>query len=191
MIQVDDIIVSDDIKSKQFVCDLEKCKGACCVEGDLGAPLEESELPILDRYLEDIKPYLMEEGIKELEKQGAYVLDWENEYSTPTIGNKECVYVNYDEDGTLKCGIEQAWLDGKIPYRKPISCHLYPIRVVKLNEQNLGLNYDQWSICKDACTLGEKLGVPVYKFLKEPLIRRFGKEWYETLAEVYEEEEER
>lgn len=185
MILIDDTCISDDIAEKFFVCNLEKCKGACCVEGDLGAPLEESELPVLEEIYETVKPYLTPEGIKAIEEQGKYIQDWEGDYSTTTINDKECAYAFYDENKILKCGIEQAYLDEKIDFKKPISCHLYPIRVTKY-EQFHALNYDRWSICSDACTFGEQLGVEVYKFLKEPLIRAYGEEWYDQLTHEIE-----
>jgi hypothetical protein len=180
MILVENTVISDDIAEKFFVCNLEKCKGACCVEGDLGAPLENSELAILEEIYEQVKPYLSAEGIAAIEKQGKYIKDWEDDFSTTTIDEKECAYAIYDEKGILKCGIEQAYLDGKISWKKPISCHLYPIRITKYDEYE-AINYDRWSICSDACELGEKLGVPVYQFLKEPLIRKYGEKWYHEL----------
>ncbi len=188
MILIDDTCISDDIAEKFFVCNLEKCKGACCIEGDLGAPLEESELPVLEEIYETVKPYLTPKGIKAIEKQGKYIQDWEGDYSTPTINDKECAYAFYDESKTLKCGIEQAYLDGKVDFKKPISCHLYPIRITKYEEFH-ALNYDRWSICSDACSLGEHLGVEVYKFLKEPLIRAYGEEWYDKLTQEIENNE--
>ncbi|WP_367913631.1 DUF3109 family protein [Leadbetterella sp. DM7] len=185
MILIDDTCVSDDIADKFFVCNLEKCKGACCVEGDLGAPLEESELPVLEEIYESVKPYLTPEGIAAIEEQGKYIMDWEGDYSTTTIDDRECAYAFYDERGILKCGIEQAYLEGKTDFKKPISCHLYPIRITKY-ENFHALNYDRWSICSDACTLGEQLGVEVYRFLKEPLIRAYGEEWYDQLTREIE-----
>ncbi len=185
MILIDDTCISDDIAEKFFVCNLEKCKGACCVEGDLGAPLEVAELQVLEDIYETVKPYLTPEGIKAIEEQGKYIEDWEGDYSTTTINDKECAYAFYDETKTLKCGIEQAYLDGKVDFKKPISCHLYPIRITKYDNFH-ALNYDRWSICSDACTFGEKLGVEVYKFLKEPLIRAYGEEWYDQLSQEIE-----
>jgi len=180
-------IISDDLKEQMFHCDIEKCKGACCVEGDLGAPVEEDELPILREILEDVKPYLSPAGIKALEEQGAYVLDHEGDYSTPTIGGKECAYAIYDEQGILKCGIEQAYFDGKTSFRKPVSCHLYPVRINSYEEFD-ALNYDRWSICSPACTLGDAMKMPVYKFVKEALIRKYGPEWYAGLERKINEE---
>ncbi|RYU92997.1 DUF3109 family protein [Emticicia agri] len=185
MILIENTCISDDVAEKFFVCNLEKCKGACCVEGDLGAPLEEAELPILEEIYKEVKPYLSEAGIKAIEEQGKYIKDWEGDFSTPTIDDRECAYAIYDDRGILKCGIEQAYLDGKITWKKPISCHLYPIRITKY-EKFHAINYDRWSICNDACELGAQLGVPVYKFLKEPLTRLYGEAWYETLEKEIE-----
>lgn len=178
-------VISDDIKENFFVCDLSKCKGACCVEGDLGAPLEKDELAILDSIQEEVMPYLSDAGKESIDNQGSYILDEDNEYSTPTIDGKECAYAVYNDKGILKCGIEQAYLDGKIQFQKPISCHLYPIRISKY-EQFEALNYDRWHICSDACDLGEELKVPIYKFVRDALIRKFGQEWYEDLVELIE-----
>ncbi len=180
MIEVGKVLVSDDVISKRFVCDLSKCKGACCVEGDLGAPVDEDEIEKLEDVYDEVAPYLTEEGRKVVEKEGVVVNDWEGEFSTPTINGRECVYAIYDNEGILKCGIEQAYLDGKINWRKPISCYLYPIRITKLQNVD-ALNYDVWSICAPACDLGESLKVEVYKFLKEPLIKKYGEEWYREL----------
>ena len=188
MIVVDKAIVSDDIKDNFFVCNLKKCKGACCVEGDLGAPLEEDELAILEKIYPQVKPYLSAEGQAVIEKEGTWVKDWEDDYSTPTIGDRECAYAIYDEKGILKCGIEQAYRDGKTDFMKPLSCAMYPIRITKHDEYD-ALNYDRWSICSDACTLGNELKIPIYKFLKEPLIRKYGQAWYQELVKQIEEEE--
>ncbi len=187
MILIDDTVISDDIKEQFFVCDLEKCKGACCIEGDLGAPLEKNELEILDKIYQKVKPYLSQEGIDVIDKQGTYLLDEEGDYSTPTLNGRECAYSVYDEKGILKCGIEQAYNDGKVKFRKPISCHLYPIRITKYGHYE-AINYDQWHICSPACSLGKSLGVPVYKFLKEALIRRYGESWYDQLTAEIEDQ---
>lgn len=188
MIVIDKTCISDDIADKFFVCDLQKCKGACCVEGDLGAPLEEAELPVLEQIYEQVKPYLSPEGQKAIKKQGFYIQDYEGDFSTPTIKDRECAYAIYDERGVLKCGIEQAYLDGKISFRKPISCHLYPIRITKYDEYH-AINYHRWQICNAACKNGESLGVPLYKFLKEPLIRQYGEGWYNELTLLIESKE--
>lgn len=187
MILIDETVISDDIKENFFVCNLEKCKGACCVEGDLGAPLEEKELDILDEIFRDVKPYLSKEGIEAIENFGTYIKDFEGDYSTTTINNKECAFAIYDENKTLKCGIEQAYNDGKTDFRKPISCHLYPIRITKYDMYH-ALNYDRWDICSPACDLGKELNVPLYKFLREPLERAFGEDWYQQLIDEIEGE---
>ncbi len=183
MIEIGDTILSDDIADQYFVCDLVKCKGACCVEGDLGAPLEKEELPILDKYLDIIKPYLSDEGRATIEKEGPYLLDEEGDYSTTTIQGKECAFAIYEANGILKCGIEKAWLDKKIDFQKPISCHLYPIRAKKYDKFT-ALNYDRWDICSPACHHGNVLKVPLFKFLKGPLVRKFGDQWYEKLVKT-------
>jgi hypothetical protein len=188
MIVLQNTVISDDIKDKFFVCNLEKCKGACCVEGDLGAPLETEELQILADNYEQIKPYLSDAGRQAIAEQGLYIKDWEDDFSTTTIGNRECAYAIYDENLTLKCGIEQAYLDGKISWKKPISCHLYPIRITKFDGFE-ALNYDKWQICNPACSFGADLGVRVYQFLKEPLIRKYGAEWYQELETLVADEE--
>ena len=185
MILVQDAVISDDIAKKMFVCDLQKCKGACCVEGELGAPLDVDELKILEEIYPTVKNYLTAEANMEIEKQGVWIEDYEGDYSTPTINDRECVYAFYDNDNILKCGIEQAYLDGKIDFKKPISCHLYPIRLKQYNDF-IAVNYSEWNICSDACNFGKALGVPLYKFLKEPLIRKFDEEWYNELVKEIE-----
>lgn len=189
MIKVGEILVSDDIKEVEFVCNLEKCKGACCVEGELGAPLEEDELEKMRAIQPAIRPYLTPEGLAAIEAQGPYILDEDGDFSTPTIGGKECAYALYDAKGILKCGIEQAYLDGKIDFRKPISCHLYPIRITKNKKGFEAVNYHTWDICSAACALGKSLQVPLYKFLKDPLIRKYGEDWYAELVAKIEQGE--
>ena len=185
MIVLDKTLVSDDIADQFFVCHLEACKGACCVEGDLGAPLSPDELPVLEEIYTAVAPYLSEAGRQAIAKQGTWVLDEEGDYSTPTVGGRECAYAVYDDRGVLKCGIEQAHRDGKTDFQKPVSCHLYPIRTT-VYEEFEALNYDRWHICDPACALGSSLGVPLYQFLKEPLIRRYGNDWYNRLVALIE-----
>lgn len=180
MIKIENILVSDELIGNFFVCDLEKCRGACCVEGDLGAPLEQDELKSVRNSLQYVKPYLSEESKNEIAKQGTYIKDYEGDYSTPTIRGRECVYAVYDSNGILKCGFELAWQDGKIPFRKPVSCHLYPVRI-KRDAFSYLVNHDKWSICDPACKLGKSMNMPLYKFVKEALIRKFGREWYDKL----------
>ena len=186
MIQIDDKLISEDLFSEEFVCNLAKCKGICCVEGDAGAPLDEDETHILDEIYPKIKPYLRPEGIQAIEEQGAYTLDFEGDLVTPLVNNAECAYVIFDEKGYTKCAIEKAYEDGVIDWQKPISCHLYPIRITEYSNFS-AINYHEWDICSDACTLGKELGVKVYQFLKKPLIRKYGEEFYQTLSEAAEE----
>ena len=186
MIQIDDKLISEDLFSEEFVCNLAKCKGICCVEGDAGAPLDEDETKILDEIYPKIKPYLRPEGIQAIEEQGTYTLDFEGDLVTPLVNNAECAYVIFDEKGYTKCAIEKAYEDGVINWQKPISCHLYPIRITEYSNFS-AINYHEWDICSDACTLGKELGVKVYQFLKKPLIRKYGEEFYQTLSEAAEE----
>lgn len=183
MIAIDNVLISDEMVKAQFVCDLTKCKGACCVDGDAGAPLNKDELDKINEVYDKVEPYLTAEGLKELNKQGRYVYHREYGWVTPTIGNSICVYGITDENGIVKCGIEQAYLDGKIKWKKPISCHLFPA-IVKESKRsdNVYVNYEpREDNCKAACSLGKKLKVPVYIFLKEALVRRFGKKFYDAL----------
>jgi len=183
MIAINNILISDEVVKEQFVCDLGKCKGACCVDGDAGAPLEKEELQHINDVFEAVLPYLNAESKKEIDRQGRYVYDKEYGWVTPTIDSKICVYGIVDKQGIVKCGIEQAYLDGKVTWKKPISCHLFPIITKKSKRTTTEyVNYEpREDNCKAACALGKKLKVPVYQFLKEPLIRKFGQEFYEAL----------
>jgi len=183
MIAIDNILISDEIVQEQFVCDLNKCKGGCCVDGDAGAPLNNDELQKIDEIFDAVIPYLSEESKIELQHQGRYVHDKEFGWVTPTISSKVCVYGIIDKTGVVKCGIEQAYNDGKVQWKKPISCHLFPIRIQQSrNKQTDYVNYEpREDLCSAACTLGEKLKVPVYVFLKDALTRKYGTEFYETL----------
>ena len=183
MIAIDNILVSDQVVEEQFICDLTKCKGGCCEDGDAGAPLEADELPLLNQFYHLVKPYMTAEGVKEIEKSGKYVYDQEFGWVTPTIKSEICAYGYKDQQGIVKCAIEQAYNDGKISWKKPISCHLFPIR---LNKSKDGLtefvNYEpREDLCSAACKLGKKLKVPAYIFLKEAIIRKYGDEFYESL----------
>jgi hypothetical protein len=190
MIVIDKTIISDEIAERYFVCDLMKCKGVCCVEGDAGAPLTEDETYILEDIVEKVAEYLPEESLKVLEEQGAWITDEDGDYVTPTLANnKECVYAFYDQKGILKCGIEQAWIDKKINFRKPISCHLYPIIIDEYDEfEAVNFHYNR-KICTPACEQGETLKVPLYKFLAEPLKRKYGEVWYNQLVRIIESNE--
>ncbi len=182
MFQLGKTIVSEDILEKEFVCNLSACKGACCIGGDAGAPLNEDETVILDDIYPMVKPFLRPEGIAAIEAQGTWIVGTDGTLETPLIDNKDCAYVIFD-GSTALCGIEQAYNQGLIGWKKPVSCHLYPIRVKDFSEF-AAVNYDRWEICDDACSLGKELEVPVYKFVKEALIRRFGADWYSELEKV-------
>lgn len=183
LIEVKDKVVSTQIFERKFVCDLNACKGACCIEGDAGAPLTLEEVGLLEDNLEEILPYMRPEGIAEVAKNGVFYMDEENEPVTALVNGGECAFVYFDEQGITKCAVEQAYNTGKTTFKKPISCHLYPIRVKKFHDFK-ALNYDVWPICAPACDCGEKLDVPVFRFLKEPLIRAFGEDFYTELEVV-------
>lgn len=183
MIAIGNVLVSDQVVNEHFLCDLDKCKGACCVDGDAGAPLNKQELKKIDEVLDEVMPYLDEVSKSEIERQGRYVYDREFGWVTPTINSKVCVYGIKDKNGIVKCGIEQAYNDGKVSWKKPISCHLFPV-IVKdsRDEETQYVNYEpREDHCKAACALGKKVKLPVYQFLKEPLIRKFGEEFYQAL----------
>jgi len=183
LIELNDTIVSAEIFKRKFVCDLTACKGACCIEGDAGAPLTTEEVTNIENDLTHIIPFMRKEGIDAVTKNGVSYLDQENEPVTMLVDGKECAFVFFDANQTALCAIEAAHRAGKIENIKPISCSLYPIRVKQYHDFK-ALQYDEWKICASACTYGEKLKVPVYKFLKEPLIRAFGKAYYEELELV-------
>ncbi len=183
MIDIDDKIVSTDLLKECFACDLGQCKGICCVEGNAGAPLEMEEVDILEEEFSNYRPYMTEAGIKAIEEQGFMVIDCDGDYTTPLIDDAECAY-SFEENGITFCAIEKAWREGKCSFQKPISCHLYPIRVAQFSNGTVGLNYHRWSVCRSAVECGKKLGIPVYKALKEPIIRRFGEVFYNQLEEA-------
>ncbi len=183
MIIVEDVILSEQILERKFVCQLDKCKGACCVEGDAGAPLLHSELQTITDRLEGILPFMRSESIALLAEKGFYTRDPEGELVTECHDEGACIFVTFTENGTTKCAIEQAHAAGAIDYKKPMSCHLYPIRAKKYGSY-VAMNYSEWDICSDACAAGSALNVPVYVFLKEALTRKMGEKWYEALEEV-------
>lgn len=191
MIIIDNKQISDDVVETQFVCDLAKCKGGCCEDGDAGAPLEDDELDLVIEYYEKIKSYLPEAAIKEIEHKGKYVYDREFGWVTPTLDsdNEICVYGIREKDGMIKCAFEQAYYDGVIPWKKPISCHLYPITTKKGKYGNYErVNYEpREKLCNPACSLGKKLKVRTYEFLKEPLTRKYGEEFYSALDKAAKE----
>ena len=183
MIIIQDKIVSEEIVEEQFLCNLTACKGACCWEGDAGAPLEDSELSALEDIYEEVRPFLSPAGQQAIEEQGLYILDKEdNQWRTPLVNNGPCAYMTLDKTGKASCGIEQAQQAGHINFRKPISCHLYPIRITYHRRTGLDvLNYDRWDICAAACAKGKEEQLPVYRFLKEALIRKYREDFYEEL----------
>ncbi len=181
MLVVGDVLVSDELFERHFCCDLAQCKGQCCVDGDAGAPVAIEEISELSAYYPDYKQYMTKEGISVVENHGDPFVFQNDEFQTPLLhGKEDCAFVFY-EDGIAKCAIEKAFRRGEIPFRKPISCFLYPIRVSKVGKY-VALNYHHWPICESACRNGDKLGMPVYIFLKEPLIQAFGEEWYAELC---------
>lgn len=186
MFQIGKTIVSEDLIEKEFVCNLTVCKGACCVEGEAGAPITEEEVVILKEILPKVIPFLRKEGIEAIEEQGAFIKSDLGELETPLVSGKECAYTTFSKDGIAECGIENAYNAGEINFRKPISCHLYPVRVNDFSEF-AAVNYHKWPICSDACTLGKELKIPVYRFVKEALIRKFGENWYLELEKIAKE----
>jgi hypothetical protein len=191
VIVIDNKLVSDDLVEKQFVCDLAKCKGGCCEEGDAGAPLSNDELGVVRDVFEKIKPYLSETSLREIESKGLYVYNREFEWVTPTIGSDTgiCVYGIRSKEGIIKCAFEQAYYDGKISWKKPISCHLYPVIAKKGKHGDYErVNFEpREKLCNPACALGEKLKVPAYEFLKEALIRKYGEDFYNALDKIAKE----
>lgn len=185
MLAVQNSLISEDIIEKKFVCDLQACKGACCVEGDSGAPMEDDEIKKVEEVYEYAKPYMTREGIKTIEKEGFCVVDEDGDNTIPLVPGKKkyCSFTHFTKDGHAQCSIEKAYLDGKINFKKPVSCHLYPIRITKYKDYD-ALNYHQWNVCKPACKCGEKLKVPIYKFLREPLVRKYGEGWYDELEKM-------
>ncbi len=186
MFQLDKTIVSEEVLEKEFVCNLNACRGACCVNGDAGAPLEKEELETLQEILPILKSYLRKEGLQAIEEQGTYTTNEFGEHETTLIDGADCAYVIYDDKNVALCGIEEAYNQGEISFKKPVSCHLYPIRIKQYSEF-AAVNYDKWEICDDACSLGKELRVPVYKFVKQALVRKFGEGWYAELEKVAEE----
>ena len=180
MIEIEDTIVSLDIVEDYFLCDLARCKGACCVEGDSGAPLEKEELAKLEAVLPEVWNDLSPKAQEIIKRQGVAYIDTEGDIVTSIVDGKDCVFTCYDAEGTCKCAIEKAYREGRVDFYKPVSCHLYPIRVTQYRDFR-AVNYHKWSVCKPAMILGKKENLRIYKFLKEPLIRKFGESWYQAL----------
>jgi hypothetical protein len=188
MIVIENTRVSEELLEKKFVCDLTRCKGHCCVEGESGAPLEKEELKELQAVFPVVKDMLTADGLKAIAEQGLYLVDDDGDYVTPLVeGYRECAYTIF-ESGIAKCAIEKAYLEGKVSFRKPVSCHLYPVRITKYKSYD-AVNYEKWSVCSPACKLGEELKVPVYVFLKDSLTRKYGSQWYSQLQLVAEQYE--
>jgi len=184
MIEIDDKLISDEIVSKQFVCDLTKCKGACCVDGDTGAPITEEEAAQIKAFYPQVKYLLSDNAIKLIEEEGTHTVDDEFDLVTPTINGGICAYGYFDDGGMVKCAFEKEYLAGNIDFKKPISCHLFPIRTTTYATFE-AVNYEpRETICKPACKLGKQLKVPVYRFLKEPLTRKYGADFYDTLDKI-------
>ncbi|MDO9153789.1 MAG: DUF3109 family protein [Paludibacter sp.] len=180
MLQIDETIISFDLLEEHFVCDLAKCKGNCCIEGDAGAPLTLNEVKIIENLLPIIWDDLTEKSKEVILKQGVSYIDEDEESVTSIVDGRECVFTFTDQHGICKCAIEKAFREGKSKFYKPVSCHLYPVRLQKYNEFT-AVNYHRWSVCECAIVLGRKLKMPVYQFLKEPLVRQFGQEWFNQL----------
>ena len=183
MIEIDGKIISTDILTTPFLCDLKQCRGLCCVEGTGGAPLADEEIDILEREYDNYSKYMMPEGREIVEKHGFMVVDDDGEYSTPLIEGADCVF-SFQEDGVAYCAIERAFKNGECGFRKPVSCHLYPVRVKRFKNGSVGLNYNRWDICSSALECGKKLGVPMYKMLQEAIVRAFGQDFYDALGEA-------
>jgi len=184
LIAIDNVLVSDDVIEAKFVCDLHKCKGGCCEDGDAGAPLEKKEMQIIEENFKQIAPYLSSEGSDVIKNKGKFLYDKEFGWVTPTINNAICAYGFRDKQGIIKCGIEAAYNDGKLNWKKPISCHLFPIKTTRTKDYTM-LNYEPREVlCNPGCVLGKKVKMPVYQFLKESLIRKFGEAFYNTLHQI-------
>lgn len=184
MIVIDDILISDFLSEESFCCDLQKCKGNCCVLGDSGPPLEAEEVGIIEDLMDDIKPYMRKEGLEVIEKHGVIEYDDDGNFVAPLVNNEECAFAYFENDIAL-CAIEKAWQNGKIHFQKPVSCHLYPIRISHFNNRD-AVNYHHWEICDAARKLGRKNKIPLYRFTKDALMRKYGKEWYEKLVKSIE-----
>ena len=187
MVRIDNVLVSEDIFEVKFLCDVLACRGECCVEGDAGAPLTPEEISILEDYRQELLPFLTEQGARTIKSQGAFDFDMHSEFVTPLVRGLECAYVNYGEH-VAYCAIEKAYEEGKIPLRKPVSCHLYPLRISHVGEYE-AINYHKWPICKPALKKGKKEGLPLYRFLKDSLVRRYGIAWYKKLEKTASERE--
>jgi len=184
MILYENTLISLDLFKIRFICDLSNCLGSCCVEGDLGAPLEPEEVNLLKQLLPEIKAFITNEAVEFLQNNDFWACSEKGEFSTACINNRDCVFA-YRHKGILRCAIESAFRKKIISFQKPISCHLYPIRLGQIKNELITVNYNEWSICKPALLKGETAKKPLYQFLKEPLIRKFGEKWYNELDNMY------
>lgn len=187
ILQVGDVIFSPDILTECFCCDLDVCGGACCIEGDAGAPLRMEEVGELENVLDEVWPELSAEAQSVIDRQGVAYTDEEGDLVTSIVRGKDCVFTCYSSDGCCYCATEKAFREGRTSWCKPISCYLYPIREKRFSNGLVGLNYHRWNVCHAAVKKGRELGLPVYKFLKDPLIARFGSEWYAELEQMADE----
>lgn len=185
MIVIQNTLVSDEIFTESFCCDLKKCKGCCCIEGDAGAPLEKEEVPLLEKYYPEYREYMTPQARKIVEEKGFYeVFPLDKSLLTPLVGGRDCVYLTRGGDGIAYCAVEKAFREGRIPFRKPVSCYLFPIRIQHYPEYD-AVNYFRWHICRDAEVSGRRRGIPVFRFLKEPLVFLYGEEWYAEAEAAY------
>ena len=180
MLSIENTLISDELLTENFICDLSKCKGACCVVGEAGAPLEVEETIYLKKNYSKIKPFLTNKGQHAIDRQGTHIKAADGDFETPLIEGAECAYTVFSDSGSASCGIEKAFKAGAIDFQKHISCHLYPVRIQNYQSM-VAVNYHSWSICSEACNLGNALKIPVYQFVKAALIRKFGADWYEAL----------
>ncbi|MGD1998705.1 MAG: DUF3109 family protein [Flavobacteriaceae bacterium] len=183
MFQLDNTLISEELLEKHFCCDLNACKGACCVAGEAGAPLEKEEVSILENLYPKIAPFLNHAGRKAIHQHGTSISASDGSLETPLVDGKECAYTTFDSQGVAHCGIEQAYQAGEIDWQKPISCHLYPVRVQHYSAFT-AVNYHRWQICHAACDLGQKNKIPIYQFVKNALVRKFGQEWFDALEQT-------
>ena len=183
ILEVGGILISSEILTECFCCDYEKCKGICCVEGSDGAPVTMDEIAGIENSLDTVWPMLSASAQSVIDMQGVAYNDKEGDLVTSIVHGKDCVFTCYEGDNCL-CALERAYREGKTEFCKPISCALYPIREKNFGNGLIGLNYNRWAVCQDAIKKGKALGLPIYQFLKEPLIRRFGEAWYQELCEV-------
>ncbi len=190
MIQIDDKLISLDVFEKHFLCDLSKCLGSCCVEGESGAPLEDDEIARLHEIYPKIKHFLSPEAIDIIEKKGIWETDSDGDKVTPIIHGRECVYTYFDANGVCKCAIEKAHDEGIVDFKKPISCHLYPIRIDKYKDYE-AVNYHVWPVCNPARELGSNIGLPIFRYLKEPIVRKYGEAFFNEMVEVAQQLENR